>query len=83
MCCLSYESDFYRESLRKYPKLGDNIKTEKGNGKVIEINVLKKYIVVELEEDSDIKKRIKISEEELEELKAKNNNRRSVMNDNK
>jgi len=73
MCCLSYESEFYRECLKKYPKLGDNIDTEKGNGKVIEINVLKKYIVVELEEDSDVKKRIKISEEELEELKIKNN----------
>lgn len=82
MCCLSYESDFYRESLRKYPKLGDNIETEKGNGKVIEINVLKKYIVVELEEDSDIKKRIKISEEELEELKN-NKSKSKVVNDNK
>lgn len=69
MCCLSYESEFYRECLKKYPKLGDNIETEKGKGKVIEINVLKKYIVFESEEDSDIKKRIKISEDELEELK--------------
>lgn len=82
MCCLSYESEFYRECLKKYPKLGDNIDTEKGTGKVIEINVLKKYIVVELEEDSDIKNRIKISEEELEELK-KNKSKSKVVNDNK
>ncbi len=71
MCCLSYESEFYKESLKKYPKLRDNVETEKGKGKVIEINVLKKYIIVELESDSSsknggIKKRIKIPEEELE-----------------
>lgn len=73
MCCLSYESEFYKESLKKYPRLKDNIETEKGTGKVIEINVLKKYVVVELVHDSNsknggIKKRIKISEEELEKL---------------
>jgi cell fate regulator YaaT (PSP1 superfamily) len=77
MCCLSYESEFYKECLKKYPKLRDNIKTEKGIGKVIEINVLKKYIIVELESDPNsknggIKKRIKVPEEELEELVIKN-----------
>ena len=77
MCCLSYESEFYKESLKKYPKLRDNVQTEKGKGKVIEINVLKKYIIVELESDSSsknggIKKRIKIPEEELEKQGIKN-----------
>jgi len=77
MCCLSYESEFYKESLKKYPKLRDNVETEKGKGKVIEINVLKKYIIVELESDSSskngsIKKRIKISEEEFEKQGIKN-----------
>ncbi len=71
MCCLSYEAEFYKESLRKYPKLGDEIDTEKGKGKVIEINVLKKYVVAELEADGGIKKRIKIPEEELENLRIK------------
>jgi len=77
MCCLSYESEFYKECLKKYPKLRDNVETEKGKGKVIEINVLKKYIIVELESDSrskngGIKKRIKIPEEELEKQGIKN-----------
>lgn len=86
MCCLSYESEFYKECLKKYPKLRDNIKTEKGIGKVIEINVLKKYIIVELESDPNgknggIKKRIKIPEEELEELVIKNKSTKN--NDNK
>lgn len=83
MCCLSYESEFYKECLKKYPKLRDNIETEKGKGKIIEINVLKKHIMVELESDSNsknggIKKRIKIPEEEFEKLGIKN---RSTKND--
>ncbi len=85
MCCLSYESEFYKECLKKYPKLRDNVETEKGKGKVIEINVLKKYIIVELESDSSsknggIKKRIKIPEEELEKQGIKN---KSAKNNNK
>ena len=86
MCCLSYESEFYKECLKKYPKLRDNVETEKGEGKVIEINVLKKYIIVEFESDSNsknggIKKRIKIPEEEFEKLGIKNKNTKN--NDNK
>ena len=71
MCCLFYESEFYKESIKKYPAIGDTLETEKGKGKVIEINLLKKYTVVELIE-GEIKKRMKISEEELEEIKKKN-----------
>jgi cell fate regulator YaaT (PSP1 superfamily) len=80
MCCLSYESDFYKEALKKYPRLGSNIKTDKGIGKVTEVNVLKGYVMVELEENGDIRKRIKISEEELEELGIKN---KSTKNNNR
>ena len=77
MCCLSYECEFYKECLKKYPKLRENVETEKGKGKVIEINVLKKYIIVELESDSNnkndgSKKRIKIPEEEFEQLEINN-----------
>ena len=72
MCCLSYESEFYKECIKKYPEIGCIIETEKGIGKVLEINVLKKYIIAELEEENEIKKRIKITEEEFEALKMKN-----------
>jgi len=72
MCCLSYESEFYKECLKKYPKLKDNIETEKGKGKVVEVNVLKKYVIAELETDGGIIKRIKIPEEEFEKLGIKN-----------
>lgn len=86
MCCLSYESEFYKECLKKYPNIRENIETDKGIGTVIEINVLKKYIIVELENDScskngGVKKRIKIPEEEFEGLVIKNKNAKN--NDNK
>jgi len=72
MCCLSYESEFYKECLKKYPRLKENIETEKGKGKVIEVNVLKKYVIAELETDGGIMKKIKIPEEEFEKLGIKN-----------
>jgi len=66
MCCLSYESEFYKESLEKYPKLGSKIDLKSGIGKVTEINVIGKYIIVESREDKDVFKKIKITEEDLE-----------------
>lgn len=81
MCCLSYECEFYKECLKKYPKLREEVDTKKGKGRVIEINVLKKYILVELEGDPNskndgVKKRVKIPEEEFEELAIENKNRK-------
>ena len=72
MCCLSYESEFYKESLKKYPKLGSKIKLKSGMGKVTEVNILRKYIIVEIREDKDIIKKIKISEEEYVTLNLEN-----------
>ena len=72
MCCLSYESEFYKESLKKYPKLGSKIKLKSGIGKVTEVNILRKYIIVEIREDKDIIKKIKISEEECVKLNLEN-----------
>jgi len=71
MCCLSYENEFYKKSLKKYPKIGKTIDTEKGKGKVVEINVLKKYLILE-QEEGETKKMIKISEEDLEKIYSEN-----------
>jgi cell fate regulator YaaT (PSP1 superfamily) len=46
MCCLRYESDFYKKAKEKMPKNGEEIKTAKGVGKVIAQNVLKKTVTV-------------------------------------
>ncbi len=50
MCCLNYEYAHYRESKRCCPRVGSMITTEKGTGKLIEINVIRQEAVVALEE---------------------------------
>ncbi len=86
MCCLNYEQDAYEEKLSRLPGIGSLVKTPEGNGTVDEIEVLREIVKVKLEKDGIIvrktfknkeievlkssKKKEKISEEELKELKA-------------
>ena len=49
LCCLRYEKEFYEKSLPLYPKLGDKLQTEKGEGVVEKINIFREYIVVKHE----------------------------------
>lgn len=46
LCCLQYEDDVYTDLKKGLPNIGDIIKTEFGNAKVIELNVLKKSYIV-------------------------------------
>ena len=52
MCCLSYELDYYHEAIKKIPKIGDKINTEKGEGIVISQNLLRGKVTVELKDKS-------------------------------
>ena len=54
MCCLSYENQTYKEFLKGLPKVGQEIKTEKGKGKVVGINPLKRSAMVEIGEGKRI-----------------------------
>jgi len=49
LCCLRYEKEFYEKSLPFYPKPGDRLQTEKGEGVVEKINIFREYIVVKYE----------------------------------
>lgn len=47
LCCLSYEDEVYCENRSNMPKIGQTIKTDDGEGKVVNIDVLnKKYTVL-------------------------------------
>ena len=47
LCCLSYEDDVYTDHRKQLPKVGEAVKTEKGEGKVTSLDVLnKKYYVM-------------------------------------
>lgn len=52
MCCLVYESDQYRALKNKMPKNGQRVSTAMGPAKVIESNLLKETVRVELENES-------------------------------
>ena len=54
MCCLSYENQTYKELIKGLPKIGHEIKTEKGKGKVVALNPLKRTATVEVESGKQI-----------------------------
>jgi len=49
LCCLSYEDDLYREQNKKMPKLGAEVITSHGAGRVRHIHPLKESVTVMLE----------------------------------
>lgn len=49
LCCLSYEDDLYREQNKKMPKLGAEVVTPQGLGRVRHIHPLKESVTVMLE----------------------------------
>ncbi len=50
MCCLGYEYKTYKELMKGMPREGETLKTDKGVGKVISVNAIKRSATVELED---------------------------------
>ena len=48
MCCLDYENELYVEYKKGLPRLGEKVKTDQGEGKVIYIDLFQKMYRVEL-----------------------------------
>jgi len=53
LCCLRYELDFYREAKSKLPEIGSTIETEKGPGKVVEVNVISGRVRVQYPDETE------------------------------
>jgi len=49
LCCLSYEDEYYAKAKEQLPKLGAVIDTPHGRGRVVQVNVVKESVQVELE----------------------------------
>jgi len=49
MCCLRYEHDVYKEARERLPAVGALVATERGNGKVVDVNVITGMLSVEIE----------------------------------
>lgn len=48
MCCLRYEHDTYVEAKKRLPQIGEIVMSPKGQGKVMDLNLLKETALVEL-----------------------------------
>lgn len=54
MCCLGYEHQVYKYYSKGLPKEGQIIKTKEGPGRVVSVNILKRKVLVELEDERKI-----------------------------
>jgi cell fate regulator YaaT (PSP1 superfamily) len=54
LCCLAYENQFYAEMKRKMPRVGKQVVTPEGAGKVTGLSVLKETLNVELEDGTSV-----------------------------
>ncbi len=54
MCCLGFEYETYKSLSRGMPKQGERLHTPQGKGKVINVNIFKRRVVVELEDGRQI-----------------------------
>ncbi len=55
MCCLRYEYDAYRDFKSRAPKLNATIETPAGDAKVIELDVPREVIKLQVEEEKPVK----------------------------
>lgn len=58
LCCLNYEDETYSYLKKDLPKVGMKMKTDKGEGKVISIDVFKKTYKLELENNEIIERTV-------------------------
>jgi cell fate regulator YaaT (PSP1 superfamily) len=48
LCCLRYESTYYKQAIRQYPEVGRTWETEEGTGTIDDIHILRDRMVVRL-----------------------------------
>lgn len=67
-CCLAYEHQVYKDASKSLPKIKSRVRTEKGLGRVIDLDILKGVVVVEIPPDGPRieRERFRFSAEEVE-----------------
>ncbi len=53
MCCLKYEEDVYLEKLQHLPGVGSIVKTEEGQGEVVNLETLKENVKVKYHDEKE------------------------------
>ena len=54
-CCMAYEFTVYKEFSRSLPRIGEKINTSDGKGRVIDVNILKRLVSVDMGEGKIVK----------------------------
>lgn len=54
MCCLAFEFEIYQELGKGLPKKGKRVMTSQGQGKVTDVDVLKRQVSIELESGGNV-----------------------------
>ncbi|MGC9394654.1 MAG: PSP1 domain-containing protein [Anaerolineae bacterium] len=72
-CCLAYEHAVYKEEAKNLPKIKARVQTEKGLGRVIDLDILKGEVVVEIPPHGPRieRERFRFSAEEVEVVQRK------------
>ena len=56
-CCLAYEHEVYKEEAKELPRLKSRVQTDRGIGRVIDLDILKAQLVVEIPPDGPRRER--------------------------
>ena len=73
LCCINYEYSQYEQVLRSYPAVNQQVKTIKGDGKVISISPLNGFLFVDVENIGIMKfeiDEVKFNKKEASKLKS-------------
>lgn len=58
-CCMAYEFDVYKQYSRSLPRVGEKISIPEGKGRVIDVNILKRLVSIDVGEGMIVKTVIK------------------------
>jgi cell fate regulator YaaT (PSP1 superfamily) len=70
MCCLTYEHEYYEKIKKNLVRIGKQVTTEQGEGKVIRQNVLKETLIISLESGEEVE--VKADEIQMGHMPKKN-----------
>ncbi|WP_429249259.1 PSP1 domain-containing protein [Fusobacterium sp. PH5-29] len=72
LCCINYEYSQYEETLKEFPAVNQQVKTEHGDGKVISISPMSRYLFIDVVQKGIMKfniDEIKFNKKEANQLK--------------
>jgi cell fate regulator YaaT (PSP1 superfamily) len=75
-CCLAYEHQVYKEEAKSLPRIKARVKTDKGLGRVIDLDILKGDVIVEIPPDGPRRdrQRFRYAAEDVEVVPRKRRN---------